>query len=246
MSFWSRIALFFRIKANTALDRIEDPRQTLDYAYSQQQELLRKVKLGLIEVATSKRQLEQQAQKLRARIPQLDEQARRALAVGREDLARLALQRKQTALTEGESLDYQIAEVAAEEHKLMQAEQQLRARLDEFRTRREVLAARHTAAQAQVRVGESLSGVTGELAELSMALERAEQKTEHMQARAAAIDDWVDASLSETQSLPIGDRVDRQLMQFDLTQAVEEQLAVLKRQLSTPTNGNFQNEGNER
>jgi phage shock protein A len=228
MSFWSRLALFFKIKTHGALDRIEDPHQALDYAYSQQQELLRKVKLGLIEVATSKRQLEQQAQKLRARIPQLDEQARRALAVGREDLARLALQRKQTALTEGESLDYQIAEVAAEEHKLMQAEQQLRARLDEFRTRREALAARHTAAQAQVRVGESLSGVTGELAELSMALGRAEEKTAHLQARASALDALIG---SGELALPGGDIVERELQQLTVSQAIENELATLKAQL---------------
>src|SRR5919198_592863 len=104
MGLWSRTLMLFRIRTSAALDRAEDPREVLDYAYSQQLELLRKVKQGLVDVATSKAQLEHQAEKLRARLPHLEGQARRALAAGREDLARLALERKQTAGGELETL----------------------------------------------------------------------------------------------------------------------------------------------
>ena len=100
MGVWSRVLLFLKVKASAGLDRAEDPRQVLEYALDQQQAVLRKVRLGLIEVATSKHQLEQQAQRQRARVPQLEDQARRALVAGREDLARLSLERKQTALVE--------------------------------------------------------------------------------------------------------------------------------------------------
>ena len=96
MSIITQIQMFFKVKTNAALERMEDPRQTLDYAYTRQQEMLRKVKQGLIDVATARRQIEFQVKKLRERLPLLDDQARRALAAGREDLARLALQRKQT------------------------------------------------------------------------------------------------------------------------------------------------------
>ena len=40
MSLWQRISLIFRSKANKALDRAEDPRETLDYSYQRQLELL--------------------------------------------------------------------------------------------------------------------------------------------------------------------------------------------------------------
>ena len=183
MGLWSRILLFFKIKTGAALDRAEDPRQTVDYAYGQQQALLRKVKQGLIEVATSKRQLEQQAQKLRDRVPHIEDQARRALGAGREDLARMALQRKQTAISELEGLDRQIAEVDEEERKLMLAEQQLSAHIEQFRTHRAALSARYTAAEAKVRINEALTGVSEEFAELGMAVGRAEEKVERMQVR---------------------------------------------------------------
>lgn len=79
MGLWTRFKLIFATKASSAMDRAEDPRQVLDYAYTQQQQLLVKLRQGLVEVATSKQQLERQSKKLGTRVPQLDDQARRAL-----------------------------------------------------------------------------------------------------------------------------------------------------------------------
>ena len=63
----SRLSLFFNVKTSAALDQVEDPREVLDYAYGQQQFHQRTVKRGLIEVAAARRQLERQAERLRAR-----------------------------------------------------------------------------------------------------------------------------------------------------------------------------------
>lgn len=103
MGLLSRILMVFRTKANTAIDRAEDPRELVDYAYSQQQKLLRKTKQGLIEVAASKVRLQRQVSKLQGQVPTIEEQAKKALGLGREDLARLALQRKQSILAESPS-----------------------------------------------------------------------------------------------------------------------------------------------
>ena len=155
MGLLSRIRMLFHMKANAALDRVEQPGQVVDYAFAQQQELLRQVKQGLIEVATAKRRLERQSQKLSGRVPALEDRSRRALEAGREDLARLSVQRKQAVAAELEGLESQIAEVAEEESKLTIAEQKLAARVEEFRTRRDAMSARYSAAQAQVRAGEA-------------------------------------------------------------------------------------------
>src|SRR6267378_2506596 len=109
MTLRSRIALFFNVKTSAALNQVEDPREVLDYAYGQQQYHLRTVKRGLIEVAAARRQLERQAERLRSCVARLDEQARRALRSQREDLARAALERKQTSLAEIRALEDQIA-----------------------------------------------------------------------------------------------------------------------------------------
>lgn len=226
MSVWTRIRLLFNTEVSSALDRAEDPRQVLDYAYNQQRELLMTLRRGLVEVATSKQQLEQQARKLEARIPQLDEQAMRAVTVGRDDLARVALERKKLAMSEMEGLTKQVAEVEADKQRLAAQERSLQVRIEQFRTHRDVVSARYTAAEAEVRLKESLAGVSGELAELGMAVGRAEEKTERLQARARAIDSLVD--LGSMPPIGGGDFVEAELLRITISSEVEEELAVIK------------------
>src|SRR4051794_6271055 len=231
MSLWSRFWFLYRVRTTAALDRLEDPRETLDYAYDQQQEMLGEVRRGLVEVATAKRQLQQQMRRLEDRIPRLDEQARRALALGREDLATQALHRREAAVAELSDLERQVDEVAEEERRLAAAQQALAARVDEFRGRRQVMSARYTAAEAQVRAKEALTGVSDELTELGKALGRAEEKTERMRARASAIDALIDLGALD---LPLGgdDAVERELRRAHAEQAVAERLTALKAELA--------------
>src|SRR3990172_1361225 len=170
MGLFSRAMTLIKTKINDLLERSEDPRQTLEYSYERQRELLQQVRRGLVEVATSKARLGLKAQKIRDQVPKLDDQARRALAAGREDLARVALQRKQVAQAELTGLEQQTNDVLGEEQKLTMAEQRLQAKIEAFRTRREVVSARYTAAEAQVRINEALSGVSEELPDVPFAL----------------------------------------------------------------------------
>src|SRR4051794_18573754 len=93
-----------KAKVSRLLDRAEDPGETLDYGYQKQVELLQNVKKGIADVVTSKKRLQMQTEKLQQNVVKLDTQARQALAQGREDLARTALERKTLAQTELQSL----------------------------------------------------------------------------------------------------------------------------------------------
>lgn len=227
MGIASRVRLLYRIRANAALDRAEDPREVMDYAAGQQRELLRNVRRGLIEVATARRQIEQQEELLRQRVGRMDEQARRALDSGREDLARLALQRKQTALAQIDQLGLQLAEVSGDEQRMIVAEQQLSLQVEEFSGRRRVMAAQYSAAEAQVRLTEMIVGVSGDLADLSMAVGRAEEKTEQMRARAVAIDSLLDSG-SLAAPFSAYDPVERELRRLTMEQAIEDELTALR------------------
>jgi phage shock protein A len=227
MGIWTRLKLIFSVKTSAALDQAEDPREVMDYAYQQQAEFLRKVKQGLVEVSTAKHQLKRQVQKQRAHVPQLDDQAERAVDANRDDLARVALQRKQIALAELYGLEQQLAEVSDEEKRLIVAEQEIATRIDQFRSHREVMIARYNAAEAQVRLKEALSGVSGDLGELSMALGRAEEKTQHMIARAAALDTLIETGALEP-GISGGDFIEVELQKISTTSTVEAELAALK------------------
>lgn len=228
MGIWERFKLFFKVKASADLDRAEDPREILDYAGHQQEEFLQMVRLGLIDVATSKQQLAQQVKTMRARIPKLENQARQAVAADREDLARMALNRKQTALVELEGLETQLAELDEEEARLAAAEQQIADRVASFRMHKEATKARYSAAEAQVRIGETLSGVSGDLGELSLALGRAEEKTNQMMARAKALDALTASGSLDAAVLGQSDLIERELQQLTAGKAVEQELAALK------------------
>ena len=229
MGLWTRFKLIFATKASSAMDRAEDPRQVLDYAYAQQQLLLVKLRQGLVEVATSKQQLERQSKKLEARVPQLDDQARRALGAGRDDLARIALERKRSSVAELAALNTQIAEVSAEEKRLAGQERSLQVRIEEFRSHRDVVSARYSAAEAEVKIKEALSGVSGELAELGMAVGRAEEKADRLQARARALDSLAD--LGSLQPVGGGDYVEAELRRVSDGAEIDDELERLRAEL---------------
>ena len=189
MGVMKRVSLVFKAKANKALDKMEDPRETLDYSYQRQLELLTKVRRGVADVATSRKRVELQMNQLQQSANKLDDQARKALGMNREDLAREALIRKSSAQSQLNDLQAQYAQLQAEEEKLTVASQRLQAKVDAFRTRKETIKATYTAAEAQTRINEAFSGISEEMGDVGMAIQRAEDKTAQMQARAGAIDE---------------------------------------------------------
>ena len=227
MGMLSRMSTIVKSKMTRLLDKAEDPKETLDYAYEKQMEMLRNVKRGVVEMVTAKRRLELQASKVKENVTKLENQARQALEVGREDLARMALQRKQASLLEVDGLDQQIANLELEQEKLTNAEKRLQAKVGAFRTRKEIIKAQYSAAQAQVRIGAALSGISEEMGDVTLAVERAENKTEQMRARAGAIDELAAVGVLEDfsgQQDPLG----RELAQLTAAQDVDEELASLK------------------
>lgn len=227
MGMFSRMSTIVKSKMNRILDSAEDPRETLDYSYEKQLEMLQNVKRGVVEMVTAKRRIQQQADRVGENITRLDRQARQAVEAGRDDLARLALQRKQTALTELEGLDEQIAGMEREQEKLTQAEQRLQAKVNAFRNQKEIIKAQYSAAQAQVRIGAALGGISEEMGDVSLAVQRAENKTDQMRAKAGAIDELVASGVLDDITGPKDD-IERELAQMSASSNVEAELAVLK------------------
>ncbi len=228
MGVLTRMSTIVKSKMNRILDNAEDPRETLDYAYEKQREMLQNVKRGVVEMVTTKRRLQLQAEKVKANISTVENQARQALAAGREDLARMALQRKQAALIELEGLDTQVAQLEIEQEKLTHAEQRLQAKVEAFKSKKEIIKAQYGAAQAQVRIGSALSGLSEEMGDVQLAVERAEGKTETLRAKAGAIDELAELGVLDDVSGTAGDPLSRELEQLTASQNVEDELAALR------------------
>jgi phage shock protein A len=232
MGVMKRVQLVFRAKANKALDRMEDPRETLDYSYQTQLELLQKVRRGVADVATSRKRIELQINQLTQSSDKLDRQARDALGSGREDLAREALTRKAGVATQLADLQTQYAALQGEEEKLTNASQRLQTKVDSFRTRKETIKATYTAAEAQTRINEAFTGISEEMGDVGMAIQRAEDKTEQMKARAGAIDELMASGALEDAVGGPRDDIQAELDRMGATGGVDTELERMKAELT--------------
>lgn len=228
-----RFTTIIKAKISKMLDKAEDPGDTLDYSYQKQLELLQNVKKGIAEVVTSKKRLQMQADKLEQQVVKLDTQARQALSAGKEDLARMALERKTLAQTELQGLDAQVKELEGEQERLVQSEQKLRTKIEAFRTKKEVVKAQYSAAEARVQISEAATGVGEEMADVGLAMQRALDKTEDMKARANAVEELEAAgTFDDITALGSGqDDIERQLHELTSQSQVDDELARMKAEL---------------
>jgi len=209
------------------LDKYEDPKEALDYSYEKQIETINKLRRGVAEVITAKKRLEMQKTRLLENVRTLDIQSRSAIDQDREDLARLALERKNANILQIQDLDKQITDMQMQQDKLEQTEKRLSAKVEEFRSKKEVIKAQYTAADAEVHVKENVTGISEEMASVGMAMNRAEDKTEKMKAKAQALDEMMDSGVL-TDYTSNKDDIESELEKTTIKSSVEEELAKLR------------------
>jgi phage shock protein A len=234
MGLLKRFSMLFKAKASKALDKYEDPRETLDYSYERQLELLQKMRRGVADVATSRKRIELQAQSLQQSAAKLEGQARQAVSQNREDLAREALTRRAAIATQLQDLQIQHDQLKGEEAKLVDASQRLQAKVESFRTRKETIKATYTAAEAQTRINEAVAGIGEEMGDVGMAMQRAEDKVAMMQSRAGALDELMASGALDNLSMS-SDRLQAELDRTSADSMIEAELSRIKGELGGGT-----------
>ncbi len=232
MGFFSRLAAIFQAKGNKVLNRVEDPRDTLDLSYEKQLESLTKVRRSVADVATARKRIELQASQLQKQADKLQEQAKAALAQGNEPLAREALSRRAAIGEQLSDLETQHAQVTDQQEKLVETSQRLQSQVEQFRTRKETLKASYTAAQAQTQVGEAISGISKSMGDAGGAMQRAQDKIASMQARAGAIDELLASGALNDLDHPVDD-IQKELDKVSSGTQVDSELAALKAELAS-------------
>ena len=227
MGLMQRLSLIFKSKASRALDNAEDPRETLDYSYERQLEMLQQMRRGVADVATSRKRLELQAQQLQRSAAKLEQQAKQALDQNREDLAREALSRRAGVMSQLAELQVQHDQLKGEENRLVEASRRLEAKVQAFRTKKETIKASYSAAEAETKVGEALSGISEEMGDVGLAMERAEDKVSNMQARSGALDELMASGALEDLSAS-SDPLQAELDRTSGSAQVDAELARLK------------------
>ncbi|MDA8366268.1 MAG: PspA/IM30 family protein [Actinomycetota bacterium] len=234
MGVFKRITGIAHAKANKLLDKAEDPRETLDLSYQKQLESLQKVRRGVADVTTAKKRIELQAGQLRQQADKLQQQAKAALGQGNEDLAREALSRRAGIASQLDDLRVQHEQIAEQEQKLIDTARTLQAQVDAFRTRKETMKASYTAAEAQTKIGEAVAGISDSMGDAGMAMDRARDKIETMQARAGAMDELLASGALTDLTKPVDD-IQAELDRTSTASSVDAELAALKAEVGGTT-----------
>lgn len=231
MGLVKRMSLLVKQKVNKLLERFEDPREALDYSYQKQLEMLTKLRQNVAEVVAAKKRLEMQKAKLKDNIYRLEEQARSALKMGREDLARLALERKNVNIQQLLDVEKQLKEMEKEQLRLEELTKRLSVKVEQFKLQKEVIKAKYTAAEAEVKIKESVTGISEEMADVGYAIQRAEEKTERMKSKALALDELIDTGVL-TDYTTNKDMIEKELEDAMIKSSVEKELERLKMEVS--------------
>ena len=234
MGLFQRAHDIVAAKTNKALDAAEKPDEMLDYSYDQMLDQITQVKRGLVTIAASRKQLELQEQQLQHSVDHLNDQAKAALAQGREDLAREALSRKAAAQQQIDGLEPQHQQLAEEEQKLEQTLATLQKRVNEFRSQKDVLKAQYSAAEAETAVNADVAGISSSYGDAGAALARAQDKIANMQARADATDELLQSGVLEDVGGDTDD-IQKELDEASSAAEVDKELAALKAQIGSST-----------
>jgi phage shock protein A len=230
MGLFQRAHDIVSAKANKALDAAEKPDEMLDLSYEQMLDQITQVKRGLVAITASRKQIELQEQQLQHTVDHLQDQAKAALAQGKEDLAREALARKAAAQAQIDGMEPQRQQLGEEQDKLEHTLAALQQRVNTFRTQKEVLKAQYTAAKAESSVGETAAGIPKTFGDSGGELQRAQDKIAQMQAHADAVDELLQSGVLEDVGGDTDD-IQKELDEAGSAAEVDKELAALKAEI---------------
>ena len=231
MGFFDRLKAILGAKLEKGLDAVEDPKEMLDFSLVKMEESLDTMAKSAVEVGTAKKRLEIQRDTLDESLLKYEEQAKKALELGQEELAREALAKKWQASERARALEVQIAGMDQHLRSIARSREELKYKIDSFRQKKEQLKAVYDASRAQLKVKEIMTSVGSEAENVGRIVDRAEARIEEMRARVMALDDLIAQGIVPEVVSDGRDEIDRKLSQLSHDTAVETELAKLKADL---------------
>ena len=174
------IVIKARFSSSSIALRILD--DLLDYSYEKQLEDLNEFRQGLAGLVAAKKRVQTRKENLEREVMKLDKAAHSAVGLGDEEKARIFLERKQFLQDELAGVDREVEDLEAQQERMIKQERDVQAKVERFRTEKEVSKAQYTAAKARVSAGEAAAGIASASNEGGQAMMRAKDKVEQMRA----------------------------------------------------------------
>ncbi|MDB5035375.1 MAG: phage shock protein A-like transcriptional regulator [Chlorobi bacterium] len=218
MSIFGRMSDIFKANINDLLDRAEDPEKMIKQMVIEMEEAVNKATIAVGSAIANEKSLERQYTKQLAQVNDWQQKAVQAVGAGRDDLAKQALERKNTIQRNVTDLERMYGEAKTSATQLRGQLDQLKSKLDEARMRQNTLIARSQAAKAKKQIAQSFSGIGSDA---FSKFDKLEQRVEKTEAEADAFAQLAGENTS----------LDDQFRQLGTSSAADDELAALKAQL---------------
>ncbi len=213
----ARVWTIIKAEINELLDRAEDPEKLLKQYIRDAEEQLAEVKNALAAQIAAEMRAKKQLEEARKKAEDYRNDAKLALASGKEDLARRALAESKKYEQQIPDLEHAYKMQQETTTELRSTMDQLSNKLEEMRTKERTLSARAKAAKAREGAAKALGNLRTDEAFAGFA--RMEDKVEALEARAKANEALNTSSLDE------------ELAELKKATDIDDELAKLKAEL---------------
>ncbi|MCC6177677.1 MAG: PspA/IM30 family protein [Chloroflexi bacterium] len=213
MGLLDRVSTLVRANINDLLDRAEDPEKVIKQLLIDMNNQMIQVKTQVAAAIADEKRLQSRAQDAQQQADDWQRKAELAIDKGDDDLAKQALQRRNTYAQTASGLQEQYQAQSAQVQALKDGLRQLQSKIEEADAKKELLIARSRSAKAQEQMHRTLGSIRG-VGALSE-FDRLEARVEEQEARAMAYTDLSTDTLDQKfAALESESEVDRQLREM--------------------------------
>jgi phage shock protein A len=234
MGMFERLKTVISSNINALISKAEEPEKMLNQMIIDMNEQLIESKKAVAMAIADEKKLERDMIENKTKADEWEKKAMLAVRAGRDDLAKEALLRKQEFEGYAAQLSQQWEAQKQSVEKLKEALRQLQTKIEEANRKKNILIARAKRAEAQQRINETMSTLSGNKSAFET-FERMERKVDEIEASAEAMKELDEASSGAT--------LEKQFAQLESSpQAADALLEELKKKMLTEDAGRAGNQ----
>lgn len=234
MGMFERLKTVISSNINALISKAEEPEKMLNQMIIDMNEQLIESKKAVAMAIADEKKLERDMIENKTKADEWEKKAMLAVRAGRDDLAKEALLRKQEFEGYAAQLSQQWEAQKQSVEKLKEALRQLQTKIEEANRKKNILIARAKRAEAQQRINETMSTLSGNKSAFET-FERMERKVDEIEASAEAMKELDEASSGAT--------LEKQFAQLESSpQAADALLEELKKKMLTEDAGRTGNQ----
>jgi phage shock protein A len=200
MAILERFNDIIKANVNALLDKMEDPSKMIDQYMRDMMEDLAEVKRGTAGVMAEETRTKRLVDENEAEVEKYSALAKKALVAGKENDARIFINKKQQLESAGAGLKTVYSAALANASKMRQMHDKLAADIDALSTRREMIKAKVAVAKTQSKLNEA-SSTAGKTQEAMGAFKRMESKADKMLDEANSMAELNEQPIDEAEAL---------------------------------------------